>query len=129
MLVHADETGEIQVECLLVHYVPPPDSRLVATDMMIASGFCIAGGHEPLLPQQRNGTSPQVDLYSFGVVMWELWTGLEPYEGENYHALLHVMSADTEVRPPLPGGWVGGWASGCLGRGVRQSCAPCSFPR
>ena len=46
----------------------------------------------------------QVDVYSFGVVLWELWTGKEPYDGLNYHALLHqITTSDTTVRPALPG--------------------------
>lgn len=45
-----------------------------------------------------------MDVYSFGVVLWELWTFREPFEGLNYHALLHQMtSAGVRVRPPLPG--------------------------
>ena len=46
----------------------------------------------------------QVDVYSFGIVLWELWTGREPFEGLNYHALLHQMtSAGQAMRPPIPG--------------------------
>ena len=46
----------------------------------------------------------QVDVYSYGIVLWELWTGREPFEGLNYHALLHQMtSAGEAMRPPLPG--------------------------
>ena len=45
----------------------------------------------------------QVDVYSFGIVLWELWTGREPYEGLNYHALLHQITSSTSMRPPLPG--------------------------
>ena len=45
----------------------------------------------------------QVDVYSFGIVLWELWTGREPYEGLNYHALLHQITTACNVRPPLPG--------------------------
>ena len=63
----------------------------------------------------------QVDVYSFGVVLWELWSCREPYDGLNYHALLHqITSANGCVRPPLPGSpeWEGeyipevapGWA-------------------
>jgi hypothetical protein len=43
-------------------------------------------------------------VYSYGIVLWELWTGREPFEGLNYHALLHQMtSAGEAMRPPLPG--------------------------
>ena len=43
-------------------------------------------------------------MYSFGIVLWELWTGREPFEGLNYHALLHQMtSAGQAMRPPIPG--------------------------
>lgn len=46
----------------------------------------------------------QVDVYSFGIVLWELWTGVEPYDGLNYHALLHQMTSNQSMtRPPLPG--------------------------
>lgn len=46
----------------------------------------------------------KVDVYSFGIVLWELWTGKEPYEGINYHALLHMISTSGgNSRPPLPG--------------------------
>ena len=44
-----------------------------------------------------------MDVYSFGIVLWELWTGREPYEGLNYHALLHQITSANNMRPPLPG--------------------------
>uniref|UniRef100_A0A383V2H6 Protein kinase domain-containing protein n=1 Tax=Tetradesmus obliquus TaxID=3088 RepID=A0A383V2H6_TETOB len=45
-----------------------------------------------------------VDVWSFGIVLYELWALREPYDGLNYHALLHMMSSSKEaVRPPLPG--------------------------
>ena len=53
-------------------------------------------------PLQRL-TTLQVDVYSFGVVLWELWTGREPYDGLNYHALLHqITTSKGLVRPPMP---------------------------
>jgi hypothetical protein len=52
---------------------------------------------------QTHGVA-QVDVFSFGVVMWELWTGREPYEGLNYHALLHQITSSTKcIRPAIPG--------------------------
>jgi len=42
-------------------------------------------------------------VYSFGIVMWELWTSREPYDGMNYHALLHAMTSCRGMRPVLPG--------------------------
>lgn len=46
----------------------------------------------------------QVDVFSFGVVLWELWTGKEPYDGLNYHALYHQMTTSTKsLRPSMPG--------------------------
>jgi hypothetical protein len=45
-----------------------------------------------------------VDVWSFGIVLYELWALREPYDGLNYHALLHMMSSSKEaVRPALPG--------------------------
>ncbi len=36
--------------------------------------------------------------------MWELWTRREPYEGINYHALMHQLAnSQTVVRPTIPG--------------------------
>ena len=46
----------------------------------------------------------RLDSESIRSRVQELWTGREPFEGLNYHALLHQMtSAGFRVRPPMPG--------------------------
>jgi hypothetical protein len=53
----------------------------------VAAGKDVEAHHMPSLPHR----------------MWELLTGKEPWDGLNYHALLHQMSTNKALRPPLPG--------------------------
>jgi hypothetical protein len=66
-----------------------------------------------------------VDVWSFGIVLYELWALREPYDGLNYHALLHMMSSSKEaVRPALPGRFVCIFVIYCAGLSLRRlSCS------
>ena len=55
---------------------------------------------------------PHPPVTSFAVVMWELWTGQEPFAGMNYLALMMRLANPRErLRPPVPGTsyWEGEW--------------------
>lgn len=43
------------------------------------------------------------DLATVQVIMWELWTGQEPFEGIHLHALLHQLAQPEGLSLPIPG--------------------------
>jgi hypothetical protein len=45
----------------------------------------------------------QADVYSFGVIMWELWTMQEPFAGTHIHALLHQLTTQGGLHLAVPG--------------------------
>ncbi|KAF6257503.1 kinase-like domain-containing protein [Scenedesmus sp. NREL 46B-D3] len=43
------------------------------------------------------------DVYSFGVIMWELWAMQEPFAGVHIHALLHQLTTQGGLSLAVPG--------------------------
>jgi serine/threonine-protein kinase len=62
----------------------------------------VVGTGEYLSPEQAKGgaVSPATDVYSLGVVVWEMLTGHVPFEGENFVAvaLRHVNETPPDIR-------------------------------
>ncbi|XP_007041053.2 PREDICTED: uncharacterized protein LOC18607035 [Theobroma cacao] len=58
-----------------------------------------------MAPELLNGSSSKVsekvDVFSFGIVLWEILTGEEPYANMHYGAIIGGIVSNT-LRPPVP---------------------------
>ncbi|CAA3009683.1 Tyrosine kinase [Olea europaea subsp. europaea] len=53
-----------------------------------------------LLNGSSNKVSEKVDVFSFGIVLWEILTGEEPYANMHYGAIIGIVS--NTLRPTIP---------------------------
>ncbi|CAN6206086.1 unnamed protein product [Urochloa humidicola] len=54
-----------------------------------------------MLEMSSNMVSTKVDVYSFGIIMWEILTGQEPYAGMHHGGVIGGILSNT-LRPPIP---------------------------
>lgn len=107
-IVHFD----LKSDNLLVNLRDPHRPICKVGDLGLSKVKCqtlISGGVRGTLPwmapELLNGSSSlvseKVDVFSFGIVMWELLTGEEPYADLHYGAIIGGIVSNT-LRPPIP---------------------------
>ncbi|KAK8550156.1 hypothetical protein V6N12_038884 [Hibiscus sabdariffa] len=107
-IVHFD----LKSDNLLVNLRDPHRPICKVGDLGLSKVKCqtlISGGVRGTLPwmapELLNGSSSlvseKVDVFSFGIVMWELLTGEEPYSDLHYGAIIGGIVSNT-LRPPVP---------------------------
>lgn len=107
-IVHFD----LKCENLLVNMKDPQRPICKVGDLGLSKvkhQTMVSGGVRGTLPwmapELLNGSSSlvseKVDVFSFGIVMWELLTGEEPYANMHYGAIIGGIVNNT-LRPPVP---------------------------
>ncbi len=71
----------------------------ISTVNTSSSGGTAAWSAPEILCQGQRHT-PQTDMYALGVLMWELLTCAQPFEGLNNHQIMGQLN--TSQRPPIP---------------------------
>ncbi|GAB2216172.1 hypothetical protein Droror1_Dr00023941 [Drosera rotundifolia] len=116
-IVHFD----LKSDNLLVNLRDPHRPICKVGDLGLSKVKCqtlISGGVRGTLPwmapELLNGTdslvSEKVDVFSFGIVMWELLTGDEPYRELHYGNIIGGIVNNT-LRPAVPDGCDPDWRS------------------
>lgn len=116
-IVHFD----LKCENLLVNMRDPQRPICKVGDLglsKIKHKTLVSGGVRGTLPwmapELLNGStsmvSEKVDVFSFGIVMWELLTGEEPYANMHYGAIIGGIVSNT-LRPPVPSWCDPAWRS------------------
>jgi hypothetical protein len=79
------------------------DFGLARTDDPWSSGGLVSGTPEYMAPELVRGEPPTVasDLYGAGVILYELLTGLVPFEGHSTEEVLQRQLEDLPVAPSL----------------------------
>ncbi len=115
-LSFAHEHGLVHRDVKPQNVLISSDGKVKVTDFGIARSLevehgvtqtgTVVGTGEYLAPEQASGgpISPATDVYSLGVVVWELLTGDVPFDGENFVAvaLRHVNEPAPSLRERRP---------------------------
>ncbi|KAI3941216.1 hypothetical protein MKX01_029790 [Papaver californicum] len=116
-IIHFD----LKIDNLLVNLRDPHWPICKVGDLGLSKVKCqtlISGGVRGTLPwmapELLNGSSnlvsEKVDVFSYGIVMWELLTGEEPYDDLHYGAIIGGIVSNT-LRPAVPESCDADWRS------------------
>ncbi|CAH2067909.1 unnamed protein product [Thlaspi arvense] len=113
--LHSKNTVHFDLKCdnLLVNLKDPSRPICKVGDFglsKIKRNTLVSGGVRGTLPwmapELLNGSSSKVsekvDVFSFGIVLWEILTGEEPYANMHYGAIIGGIVNNT-LRPTIPG--------------------------
>ncbi|KAG8063107.1 hypothetical protein GUJ93_ZPchr0003g17178 [Zizania palustris] len=112
--LHSKDIVHFDLKCdnLLVNIKDPSRPICKVADFGLSKmkqATLVSGGMRGTLPWMApelltmSGTkvSEKVDVYSFGIVMWEILTGEDPYDGMHYGGVIGGILSNT-LRPPVP---------------------------
>ncbi|KAK3126144.1 hypothetical protein QOZ80_7AG0552300 [Eleusine coracana subsp. coracana] len=113
--LHSKDIVHFDLKCdnLLVNVKDPSRPICKVADFGLSKmkqATLVSGGMRGTLPWMApelltmSGTkvTEKIDVYSFGIVMWEILTGEDPYDGMHYGGVIGGILSNT-LRPPVPG--------------------------